>query len=49
MNWWRKLKAWWKRNEFRGPEGQRGFHGSPGHGTNAENGPVEWGGGGPTA
>jgi hypothetical protein len=47
MNWWRKLKAWWKRNEYRGIDGERGFHGSPGHGRDGmSEGSAGWGPGG---
>ena len=32
MKVWRRLKAWWKRNEYRGPDGDPNYHGNPGHG-----------------
>ena len=32
MKWWRWLKAWWKRNEYRGIDGDHTYHGNPGHG-----------------
>lgn len=26
MKWWRKIKAWWKRNEYHGADGDPNYH-----------------------
>ena len=40
MKWWRKLKTWWKRNEYRGADGDPNFHPEVGTHGGTEHGPI---------